>query len=48
MLPYLAIFAHVARVWRRDDHPPSQGKLEMVYLANVERQGILVFYQCKI
>jgi len=48
MLPYLTIFSHVARVRRRDDRPPSQGKLEMVYLANIEREGILVFYQCKI
>jgi hypothetical protein len=38
----------VARVRRHDDRPPLSRKMEWVYLANVERQGILVSYQWKI
>jgi hypothetical protein len=39
----------VARVRCRDDHPPtsSSGVVSLSIPANMERQGILVFYQWK-
>ena len=38
------LFLIVARMRRRDDRPPLRVYVE-AYLANVERQGILVSYQ---
>ena len=37
-----SVYVVVARVWRRGDRPPSRKKMEYLFLANKERQGILV------
>jgi hypothetical protein len=45
---HIFFIAYVARVQRRGDCPPSRKMVCGLSLANVERQGILVFYQWKI